>query len=203
MLSWKNEAPVSADHDMQETDATLEELHFRRIDMRAFKRRDGLLEVHGQVVDRKPDDFEAWTRHRVVPACEPIHDLGVRLVYDLQMTVQEVSTFTRAAPHAICKEGGQALQSLVGLRMTSGWNKEVRSRLSGERSCTHLMELLTPMATTAFQALANLRKDQIGRLGADGRPVKIDSCYAYGAEREVVMKYWPEFYRPPAPRSET
>lgn len=197
MLSWKKEAPVSADHPMQEPDATLEELHFRRIDMRGFKRSDGLFEVHGQMVDRKSEDFEAWTKERLVPAGEPIHDLGVRLVYDLQMTVHEVSTFTRSAPYAICKKGGQALQSLVGLRMTSGWNKEVRNRLSGERSCTHLMELLTPMATTAFQALGNLRKDQIGRLGPDGRPVKIDSCYAYAAEREVVMRHWPQFYRKP------
>jgi hypothetical protein len=25
---------------------------------------------------------------------------------------------------------------------------------------------------------------------------KIDSCYAYAAHRGVVMKFWPQYYRP-------
>ena len=31
---------------------------------------------------------------------------------------------------------------------------------------------------------------------ATGRPLKIDSCYAYGAEHELVRIHWPQFYRP-------
>ena len=89
------------------------------------------------------------------------------------------------------------MQCLVGLRMTSGWTREVRSRLSGARSCTHLMELLSPMATVAFQTTSVLRKSGPEPLDASGRPKKIDTCYAYGAEREVVRQQWPEHYRPP------
>ncbi len=191
----KNETRDST--EMDETDKGLEELHFRRIDMRGFKRGDGLFEVRAQVVDRKTEDFVPWTGQRFVPAGEAIHDLGVRLVFDAGMTVVEVSTFTTSAPYAVCSGGGQALQSLVGLRMASGWNKEVRSRLSGARSCTHLMELLTPMATVAFQTLGFLRRQSAERPDDTGRPVKSDSCYAYGADREVVLRQWPRFARSP------
>jgi hypothetical protein len=79
--------------------------------------------------------------------------------------------------------------------MSSGWGKEVRERLSGARSCTHLRELLMPMATTAYQAIAGLRINRPEPLDASGRPKKIDSCYAYGEERELVLRFWPEFYR--------
>ena len=60
------------------------------------------------------------------------------------------------------------------------------------------MELLIPMATTAFQSLSELGLSRIERLDRTGRPVKIDSCFAYGAERELVRRRWPEYYRPPA-----
>ena len=182
------------------TDAaiTREELHFRRIDMRGYRRSDGLFEVEGRVTDRKPNDFVPFSGNRRVPAGEPIHDMGVRLVYDQQLRVHDVHTFTSAAPYAHCPEGGRALQSLKGLRMASGWSREVRSRLGGERSCTHLMELLIPMATTAFQSLSALGFTRVERLDVTGRPTKIDSCYAYGAQRELVQRRWPEFYRPPA-----
>jgi hypothetical protein len=174
-----------------------EELHFRRIDMRGYRRSDGLYEVEGRVVDRKPHDFTPASGGRSVAAHQPIHDMGVRLVYDDRMVVHDVQTFTSAAPYEICPEGGRALQSLKGLRMVSGWSREVRSRLGGERSCTHLMELLIPLATTAFQSLSTVHAGKPDVLDANGRPVKINSCYAYGAERELVMKRWPEFYRPP------
>lgn len=181
---------------MPQSDVELEELHFRRIDMRGFKRSDGLFEVHGRVVDRKSEDFVPWTGQRFVAAGDPVHDLGVRLVFDEKMTVVEVSTLTDFAPYAVCSGGGDALQSLVGLRMTGGWNKEVRARLSGARSCTHLMELLGPMATTAFQSVGFIRRQQPERLDANGRPWKIDSCYAYSAHSEQVMRHWPQFYQP-------
>lgn len=184
-----------------DTGITREELHFRRIDMRGFRRSDGLYEVEGRVTDRKPHDFVPLRGGgRQVPANEPIHDMGVRLVYDDQLVVHAVETFTEAAPYAMCPQGGRALQSIKGLRMTSGWSKAVRSRLGGERSCTHLMELLIPLATVAYQSLSYPNRARPERLDATGRPVKIDSCYAYGAQRELVLRQWPEFHRPTRPQ---
>ncbi len=179
---------------------TREALHFRRIDMQGWRRSDGLFELEGRVVDSKAHDFQAWRGGRVVAAGQPVHDLGVRLVFDVDLRIHEVQTFTDAAPYSMCPEGGRALQSLRGLRMTSGWNKQVRTLLGGERSCTHLMELLTPMATVAHQSLSDILRNRPERVDKTGRPFKIDSCYAYGAQRELVLRHWPEFYRPVQPR---
>jgi len=132
---------------------TREELNTRHIEMKGYRRSDGLYEIEGHVVDRKTQLFVHHPPGRAVPAGEPIHDMGVRLVFDEQMTVLEVHTFTHSAPYGPCFQGGQALQTIKGLRMVGGWSRAVRHRLRGARSCTHLMELLIPMATAAHQAL--------------------------------------------------
>lgn len=185
---------------MAEAEVTREELHHRRIDMRGFRRSDGLYEVEGRLTDRKPGEFMLARAGKVVPAGEPVHDMGVRLVYDEAMRVHAVETFTEASPYAMCSEGGRTLQSLVGLRMTSGWSKEVRSRLEKSQTCTHLKELLVPLATTAYQTLSFLNQVRPEKRDATGRPLKVDSCYAYGAGREVIMRLWPEYHRPNRPK---
>jgi len=39
-----------------------------------------------------------------------------------------------------CPGGGDSLRALIGLRMGTGWNGEVRKRLSSCDTCTHLKE---------------------------------------------------------------
>jgi hypothetical protein len=173
----------------------LELLHVRKIEMRGARRADGLFQVEGRVTDRKPYVFTAASGGRIVPADAPVHDLGVRLVFDSDMYVVDVQTFTDAAPYDVCPGGGQALQSMKGVRIGPGWSSEVRKRLSGARSCTHLMELLMPLATTAIQAMSSVRAGQPEPLDANGRPKKIDSCYAYAADGELVRRRWPQFFR--------
>jgi hypothetical protein len=167
-----------------------EELHFRQIDIRGFRRGDGLFEVEGRIVDRKTHDQET-SLGRTIPAGNPIHDMGVRLVFDENMIVHDVKTFTDAAPYDACPAGGLVLQELKGLSMTSGWNKEVRNRLAKASSCTHLVELLGPLATVAFQTVSVLRRSSPETHNTTGRPAKIDSCYAYAADGELVRRLWP------------
>jgi Protein of unknown function (DUF2889) len=176
-----------------------EELHHRRIDIRGFRRSDGLFEVEGQVVDRKSHDQQTMDG-RNVPAGDRVHDMGVRLVFDEHMVVRDVQTFTYAAPYEACPAGGLVLQDLKGLRLASGWNKEVRDRISKSRSCTHLVELLAPLATVAFQSLSALRRTGSDALDANGRPAKIDSCYAYAADGDLVSRRWPDFYKATSPK---
>ena len=75
-----------------------EELHFRRIDMRAWRRADGLYEVEGRVTDHKPHDFTTADGMKRVPANEPIHDMGVRLAVTAQCGCNPV---TRQRPASL------------------------------------------------------------------------------------------------------
>jgi hypothetical protein len=65
--------------------------------------------------------------------------------------------------------------------------------LSGSKGCTHLTELLGPIATTAIQTLMGWRKPADAPNGADeGQPAvqahpMIDTCHAWRAGGEVVQ----------------
>jgi hypothetical protein len=174
-----------------------EVLHYRTIEMQGSSRADGLFEVEGRVLDRKTTTFGPNLSGRLLQPMEPLHSMGVRIVFDDQMGVMEISSFTDAAPHPSCDAGGAALQSLVGLRMTAGWGKEVRDRLPSANCCTHLKELLMPLATVAFQTLSELR---LARRGdpADWGLDRVDTCHAMAASGDIVRRYWPELHRPNA-----
>lgn len=193
--AWNS--PVTTPTDLQDPSAcvTRQELHLRRIEMRGFRRSDGLYEVEARMRDTKTQDQNLARGARVVPAGEPIHDLGMRLVFDRDYTVRAVHAFTDAAPYGECPQAGAALQSIVGMRMVSGWTRAVRERLESAANCTHLKELLGPIATTAFQTLASEFPDRIEALDEQGRPRKIDTCWAYRAEGELVLRQWPRFHR--------
>ncbi|MBU9374275.1 DUF2889 domain-containing protein [Burkholderia multivorans] len=185
------------DHAAATERVTREPLHTRQITFEGFRRSDGLFEIEGYLTDRKPHDFAPPSSPRVVPANEPIHDLGLRLVFDLDMIVHEVETFIRAYPYRECPGGGATLQALVGLRIGAGWSGEIRKRLPPGDTCTHLREILIPLATAAIQTVNPLRSQTLlDATDASGKPLKIDSCFAYGASRELVLQRWPAFHRP-------
>jgi hypothetical protein len=151
--------------------------------------------VEGQLIDSKTEEFIPASGGRAVPAGDAIHDMSIRLVFDDDMVIRDVATRTRAAPYAVCPDGGKALQSLRGVRIGHGWSREVRSRLGGVLSCTHLVEMLIPLATTAVQSLGVSRVGRPDPLDAEGRPRTIDSCIAYAESGELVRLRWPQYHR--------
>ncbi|SAL28002.1 hypothetical protein AWB70_01661 [Caballeronia cordobensis] len=173
---------------------TREEIHQRQIEMRGYRRSDGLFEASANLVDRKTSDFTPPSAARLVSAHAPIHDLGVTLVFDRDMIVREVHTFIRSHPYAPCQGGGDTLQALVGMHIGAGWNSEVRKRLPAGDTCTHLKELLGPLASAAFQTMVTERPSALEARDDQGKPRKIDSCHAYGASRDLVKTLWPEYH---------
>jgi hypothetical protein len=174
-----------------------EELHLRRIEVRGYRRQDGLYDIEARVTDTKSEPMRLKSSTQTLPAGEPLHDMWVRVVVDEDLTVHDIVASTDAAPYPMCPEATTAMLQLKGLRIGSGFSRVVRERLSGRQGCTHLTELLVPLATTAFQTLSPIRNDRPERLDRSGRPAKIDSCYAYASTRDLVRVHWPEFHESP------
>lgn len=170
-----------------------DELHLRRIELRGYRRTDGLYEVEARIVDTKAHEL-TLEGGRIVPPGEALHDMSVRMVVDEDLNVIDIVASTDASPFDICREAANTLQSLKGLRIAAGWSTAVRERLGGRNGCTHLTELLTPLATVAFQTLSQARSAKPTPVDANGKPRKIDSCYAYASDREVVRRRWPLYY---------
>ena len=103
-----------------------------------------------------------------------------------------------------------ALVRSAGLRIGSGFHREVRARLGGVHGCTHIIELLGPVATTAFQTMSSgkardLNRAWRARMGhkleakpkSRRRPPVIDTCHAWASDGPVVRRWAPDFYTGP------
>ena len=167
------------------------EIHQRQIDVRFFRRSDGLYEVEGRLIDRKTHAFRRLLQECDIPAGAPLHDITVRLVVDANSLVHDASASFSASPFTLCRQAAQTLEPLKGLKIGAGWNKRVRELLGGAASCTHIVELLGPMATTVHQGFAPERLARMTEPGNEDFKSKLDSCYSYGRDREVVAQLWP------------
>lgn len=172
-----------------------EELHHRQVDLRFYKRSDGLYEVVGNLVDKKTYPFRRQLAEEDTLPGTPVHDITVRLVLDEDLVVHDASATMDVTPFDICPGATGTLAPLVGLQIGAGWNRKVRDLLGGSASCTHIAELLGPMATTAYQGMAPKRMAVINLPGQEQqRLAKVNSCYSYAAHREVVARLWPELH---------
>jgi len=183
-----------------DTEVTREELHRRTIDFRGYRRSDGLFEVIAHLTDSKPHAFTPPAESRTVAAGSPIHDMVLSVVFDADMVVRGVTPGMQAFPYGQCAAGGDALQALLGLCIGAGWSGEVRKRLPAGEVCTHLREILVPLASAAYQTMTELRSHLLHATDASGKPAKIDSCYAYGASRALVKHFWPAHHSAQAGR---
>ena len=168
-----------------------EEIHLRQIELRGYSRPDGLFEIEGRISDRKSAPFTIIGATSALPAGELLHDMWVRVVIDAEMLVHDATAVSDATPFRICAQAGEALAGLKGARIAAGWRSEVTRRVGGVQGCAHITELLITLGTAAFQALTEARRKRPEPLDANGVPLKIDSCYAFARNREVVARIWP------------
>lgn len=169
--------------------------HTRTVTCRGYKREDGLWDIEGHLTDIKTiatpmkERNDGW-----IPAGEPIHDMTLRLTIDLDMLIHDVASSMDLTPYRLCPDITPQYQRLKGLRIASGFTRTTREMFGGIQGCTHLLELLGPIATTAFQAT---HKEQLARLEQipDGRPFMLDSCHAFDTRGTMVQQHWPRFYQ--------
>jgi len=184
--------------------APREHIHTRQVECRGYRRADGLWDIEGHITDVKTYGFGNRERGEVA-AGTPIHDMWIRLTIDDSLTIQAVEAVTDASPYRICPNVTPNFQRLVGLKIGAGFRKRVRERLGGTEGCTHLVELLGPVGTTAFQTVFPMlnrdNREFRGDAKEEGaakasRPALLDTCYAFARDSEVVKRQWPEFYAP-------
>jgi hypothetical protein len=169
-------------------------IHVRRVECRGYRRRDGLLwDIEGRLVDTKAYPFENSFRGEIAPG-EPLHEMWLRLTVDDALLVRDAVAVTDAGPYAVCGAVTPAFARLKGLTIGRGWRREVLARLGGVQGCTHLVELLWPLATAAYQTIYPvLAREQPAR--HDNRPPShLDSCHALARDGEVVREHHPRWY---------
>jgi len=125
------------------------------------------------------------------------------------LVIRSVEAVTDYAPFIGCDALAPDYKNLVGLKLGPGLRKQIRDRVGGIHGCTHLNELMGPVATTAFQtvfpilARESLEGPQHGQ-SSDGqssdettpkrRMPLINTCHGWRSDGPAVQRVAPDFY---------
>jgi hypothetical protein len=174
-------------------------IHRRSIECHGYQRDDGLWDIEGHLIDTKTYTFKNRDRGDI-PAGEPVHEMWLRLTVDGELLIHEVEAVTDWGPFSICPAITEQFKALEGLRIGPGWRRQVKELVGGVNGCTHLAELIGPVATTAFQTIYPIRARRDDNNYNNKKPIFIDSCHALASNSEVVKTHWPKFYKAPGPQ---
>lgn len=172
--------------------------HTRVVTCHGFERHDNLWDIEGRIVDTKPYSFPNKDRGGEIKAGEALHDISIRLTIDSELKVHDAEAVIDSSPYNYCKSVTSVVKQLVGLRIAPGWTNKSKAAMGGNLGCTHLTELLGPIATTAIQSM--YKKSANRNTGSDNQGKNnpspyINTCYALSAYGPVVKEFWPDEYR--------
>jgi hypothetical protein len=174
-------------------------IHHRDIQCRAWQRDDGLWDIEGHLVDTKTHEHARHDGGAPRRPGEPVHDMWLRLTIDLDFVIHDAQAVTEQGPYPICGDIAPNFARLKGVRIGPGWRRKTLELLGGTKGCTHLVELLGPLATTAYQATGRARAAR-ERLHPSGRkPYQIGACHVYTPDGPAVRERWPQWYTGPGP----
>ena len=169
--------------------------HTRAIECKGYEREDGLWDIEAQLIDTKA--YAHIRRHggRERQAGEPVHHMWLRITIDLDMRIHDAEAVTDQGPYPVCGNITPNFKALAGVKIGPGWRREINARLGGIKGCTHLVELLGPLGTTAFQATGRARDARRGDKPLTRKPYQLGSCHVYAEDSPAVRERWPQFYK--------
>ncbi len=174
--------------------------HTRVVTCHGYKREDGFWDIEGRIVDTKPYRFANKDRGGWIEADEALHDISIRITIDIEMNITDAEAVIDSSPYIYCKCVVATAKNLIGLQIAPGWTIKSKAAMGKKRGCTHLTELLGPVATTAIQTISSETMKRSKR-GA-GDPIEsaslfLNSCHSLSADSPVVKEYWPAQYQAP------
>ena len=132
--------------------AQREAVHKRQVNCNSFVRNDGLFDIEAELTDHKTYAFPNDFRGTVTPDL-PVHHMILRITIDKERMILHAEAITITGPYAICPTANDVFNNLVGLQIGPGWRRKVQAAIGGRHGCTHITELLSPVATIAYQTL--------------------------------------------------
>jgi hypothetical protein len=179
-------------------------LHLRDIELRGYRRADGLFDIEAGLRDTKTYSFSNHDRGQIEPGV-PLHRMLARMTLNTEMVITAFEAVTEFGPYALCPTAAPNFARLAGLKIGRGFLKAANERIGGVHGCTHLRELLGQMGTVAFQTLFAVRVKRDTAPNADAtaerptpekasRPMVLGTCLAYASDSPVVARQWPQFY---------
>ncbi|PYF83366.1 hypothetical protein DFP75_102462 [Marinomonas alcarazii] len=163
-------------------------MHRRTIESYGYLRDDGLWDIEATMQDIKPYDVNREFDGTLVPEGSPFHDITVCLTLDDTFLIKEVSVSMDSFPFPSCGGAAPSFEALKGTRIKAGWSRWIKQTFSGKVGCTHVLELLPVVATTAFQTMWQ----PLGKKYPQHVPATltklVNSCHGWSEDGPMVRK---------------
>lgn len=176
-----------------------EKLHSRRIECDGYLRDDGLWDIEARLVDTRYHATPLLTGE-VLEAGGVLHGMSMRVTLDSSMLIVAVESFLDKGPTIECPQAADVYQQLIGLRIGSGFSGRIKQLFRGRYGCTHMTELLIPIATTAMQSYSSNydsrpapKPGNLEMPGMNGAS-PVNTCFGFRSSGEVARVYIPEHY---------
>ena len=169
--------------------------HTRKVVCEGYKRDDDLWDIEAHLIDTKTFDMDHYGHDGALRAGQPLHGMAVRITVDMDLNILDAIACMDDTPFEGCKSIANAYTQLIGLQIVPGFTKKTKELFSGRKGCTHLLELLGPLATAAFQS-THQEREILENFWQDGdkRPPMLDTCHTLATNGPVVKEVWPHYY---------
>lgn len=177
---------------MEQTSTGRRLLHTRQVLCTGYLRDDGLFDIEGRLLDTKGVDTDF--PYGTVPAHGVLHQMRIVMTVDRKLVIQRIEAISEQAPTPVCSQINVAYAALQGVSIGPGFKKRIAEHVGGVKGCTHLTELLGPMATTAIQTMAPVIQKQLRQRAARDpefdmpRHWVIGTCHAYHPEGDAARR---------------
>lgn len=174
---------------MLSTPASRNPLHTREITFQGYAREDGLWDIEAHLRDFKFHPFT--TGGKTWEPGQAFHDMWVRITVNTELVILAIEVSMDSHPHPECPQVIPPMDGLIGARLGKGWRKTINEHLGGIKGCTHLRELLSNIATAAFQSIPGALFDP----DENKPPLYLGTCKSWDFDGPVVMRAYPKFYK--------
>ena len=172
--------------------------HRRTIILDGYAREDGHFDIEAELIDTKGHSFPSRA-HGEIKKGQALHHMKVCVTVSEELEVINATAQTLAGPYHECPEGAKAIRNLIGAKIQPGWKKITTRAIGGMQGCTHITELMGPVATVAFQTIYGERARR-ARLAQDENPDAnasppsmaglLNSCHALSEGNHAAFWNW-------------
>ena len=162
--------------------------HRRTIHSDGYLREDGLWEVEATMKDIKTYDVHRDFDGTLVTTGEPFHDISISIQLDDSFMIQDINVSIDAHPFPNCGQAAPNFASIKGTRIGPGWHSALKKQFKGVSGCTHVLELLPVVATTAFQMMWQPLGQKYPHLVANSLSGLVNTCKGWSEDGPMVTR---------------
>lgn len=162
--------------------------HSRHIISHGYLRSDNLWEIEATMKDIKAQDVYRDFDGSLVAQGAPFHDISVNLVLNDFFVVQAIKTSIDAHPFPNCGAAEPDFDRIVGSKIGPGWSSFLKQEFKGAVGCTHVLELLPVVATTAFQMMWTPLAEKYPQHKGKAIQSLINTCHGWAEDSPIITK---------------